>query len=259
MSATSAGSARVTFDFSGAHVLVTGGTSGIGAATAKAYREAGATVTITGTRPSIRDYDEDLGAYRYQTLDVTDKAHIARVAAAVPALDILVNSAGVALASLGQNEWEPDLFAHAVEMHLTSVYRLAAACLPKLQASRFEGGASVIGVASMSAYFGMEVVPGYGAGKAGLVQLTKTLAVAWAKHGIRANSVAAGLIASRQTAAVASHPESAPAQHLLGRTPMKRFGEADEVVAAILFLTSPAASYITGHTLSVDGGFAIAG
>jgi 3-oxoacyl-[acyl-carrier protein] reductase len=257
MSATFGRQPRVSFDYGGAHVLVTGGTSGIGAAVAKAYRAAGASVTITGTRASVKDYDEDLNGYRYLKLDVTQKDEIAGVAAELPALDILVHSAGIALASIGKNEWEPDLFALAVEMHLTSVYRLSNACLPMLKASNMEGGASVIGMASMSAYFGMEIVPGYGAGKGGLVQLMKTLAVTWAKHGIRANAVAAGLIVSRQTAPLANNPEAS--EHLLSRTPIKRLGLPDDVAGAVLFLTSPAASYVTGHTLSVDGGFAVAG
>jgi 3-oxoacyl-[acyl-carrier protein] reductase len=248
---------RVSFDYTGAHVLVTGGTSGIGAAIAKAYLQSGANVTITGTRASIKDYDQDLSAYRYLTLDVTQKLQIAKVAASVPTLDILVNSAGIALASIGKSEWEPDMFAHAVEMHLTSVYRMSGACFAKLKDSKFQGGASVIGIASMSAYFGMEVVPGYGAGKAGLVQLMKTLAVSWARHGIRANAVAPGMIITRQTAAVVNSP--ALSEHLLGRTPIKRLGLPEDVAGAVLFLTSPAASYVSGHTLAVDGGFAVAG
>jgi NAD(P)-dependent dehydrogenase (short-subunit alcohol dehydrogenase family) len=249
--------ARISFDYSGIQVLVTGGTSGIGAAVAKAYRDAGASVTVTGTRASIKDYDSDLGGYQYLKLDVTQKDEIVRVTDALPALDILVNSAGIALASIGQNEWEPDLFAHAVEMHLTSVYRMSHACLPKLKASRLEGGACIIGMASMSAYFGMEIVPGYGAGKAGLVQLMKTLAVSWSRYGIRSNAVAAGLIVSRQTAPLANDPTAS--EHLLSRTPLKRLGVGEDVAGAVLFLTSPAASYITGHTLCVDGGFAVAG
>jgi NAD(P)-dependent dehydrogenase (short-subunit alcohol dehydrogenase family) len=248
---------RVSFDYSGAHVLVTGGTSGIGAAIAKSYLQSGANVTITGTRPSSKDYDQDLGAYRYLSLDVTQKLQIAKVAASLPTLDILVNSAGIALASIGKSEWEPDTFAHAVEMHLTSVYRMSGACFARLKESKFQGGASVIGIASMSAYFGMEVVPGYGAGKAGLVQLMKTLAVSWARHGIRANAVAPGMIITRQTAAVVNN--SALSDHLLARTPIKRLGLPEDVAGAVLFLTSPAASYVSGHTLAVDGGFAVAG
>jgi 3-oxoacyl-[acyl-carrier protein] reductase len=249
--------ASVRFDYSGASVLVTGGTGGIGGAIAAAYRTAGATVTITGTRASATDYAADLSGYRYFTLDVADSAQLAAVADAVPRLDILVHSGGIALASIGKDEYEPDLFELAVRTHLTSVYRLSRHCLEKLAASRLPGGASVIGIASMSSYFGNLAVPGYGAAKAGLLQLMKTMAVAWSRHGIRANAVAAGLIKTRLTAPVTTNPDLV-AQHL-ARTPLGRLGEPEDVASAVLFLTSAAAAYITGQTLPVDGGFTISG
>lgn len=253
MSATS----TLRYDYSGAQVLVTGGTSGIGAAVAAAYQRAGATVTVTGTRAGAADYDSDLSGYRYLRLDVTDAAQLAAVAAALPALDILVPAGGVALASLGKDEYEPDFFEEAVRMHLTSIYRLASLCREKLAASTLPAGGSIIGIASMSSYFGIGIVPGYGAAKAGLVQLMKTLAVAWSKHRIRANAVAAGLIKTRQTAVFSEHPELAA--HTLERTPLRRLGEPEEIADAVLFLSSQAASYITGQTLIVDGGFSISG
>jgi NAD(P)-dependent dehydrogenase (short-subunit alcohol dehydrogenase family) len=257
VSALQAGATGVVFDYSGARVLVTGGTSGIGAATAAAYRAAGAQVTITGTRKSAGDYAADLGGYRYLPLDVTDSTQVAAVATAIGRLDILVHSGGIGLASVGKNEYEPDVFDEAVSMHLTSVYRLSSLCRDALAASAWPGGASIVGIASMSAYFGFEPVPGYGAAKAGLVQLMKTLAVAWSQHGIRANAVAAGLIRTRQTAAFAALPElTAP---MMARTPLRRLGEPHEIANAVLFLTSSAAAYITGQTLAVDGGFSVSG
>jgi NAD(P)-dependent dehydrogenase (short-subunit alcohol dehydrogenase family) len=247
----------VHYDYAGAHVLVTGGTSGIGAAIALAYRQAGATVTITGTRSSAKDYDADFGDSRYIQLDVTNNARVDAVAAAQSKLDILVHSGGVALASLGTNEYEPDNFELAVRMHLTSIYRLTYGCLDKLAGSRLAGGGAVIGIASMSSYFGVEIVPAYGAAKGGLVQLMKTMAVAWSKRGIRANAVAAGMTKSRQTQAAIDHPEFSAA--MLARTPMKRFGEAAEIADAVLFLTSSGATYLTGQTINVCGGFSIQG
>lgn len=246
-----------SFDFRSARVLVTGGTSGIGAAVATAYRDAGASVTITGTRSSADQYGPDIQGLQYSSLDITDAASIATVAGRLSGLDILVHCGGIALASIGLDESEPQNFAKAVEMHLTGVYRLTHACLPMLKASQFPGGASVIGIASMSSYFGMPIVPGYGAAKAGLVQLMKTMAVTWADHGIRANAVAAGLVASRQTAGVTESPEAAG--YLLQRTPLKRIGQPADVAGPVLFLSSPLASYITGQTLPVDGGYSIAG
>src|SRR5271167_4476486 len=117
---------NVRFDYSGASVLVTGGTSGLGSAVAVAYRDAGANVAITGTRASLSDYDDDLKGFHYHQLNVENRDNIDQVAAAIPTLDILVNSAGLALFALGLDEYEPDVFERAISMHLSSVYRLAA-------------------------------------------------------------------------------------------------------------------------------------
>jgi NAD(P)-dependent dehydrogenase (short-subunit alcohol dehydrogenase family) len=257
LSKQATGRVGVTYDYSGAEVLVTGGTSGIGAAVAAAYRAAGAGVTITGTRQSAAEYAADFSAYRYLRLNVEDSGELAAVANVLPRIDVVVHAGGIALASVGKDEYEPDVFEEAVRMHLTSVYRLSRLCREKLAASTLPAGGSIIGIASMSSFFGVPVVPGYGAAKAGLVQLMKTLAVAWAKQRIRANAVAAGLIKTRQTAIFSEHPEMAAP--LIARTPLGRLGEPEEIANAVLFLTSSAASYITGQTIVVDGGFSVCG
>lgn len=246
---------NLNYDYKGAHVLVTGGSNGIGAGIAAAYRDAGANVTITGTRASAADYDGDLSGYRYLQMQLTDNAQIDAVAAVLPKLDILVNNAGANFAA--QNEYEPDVFEKSVRVNLLSAYRMAHACLPKLMQSELPGGASVIGIASMTSYFGVEVVPGYGAAKAGLVQLTKTLAIAWAKHNIRANSVAAGMIESNMMGAALQSKEFT--DPIFARTPQKRIGTPHDIAGAVLFLTSSAASFVTGQTLPVDGGYSIFG
>lgn len=249
----------VQYNFQNAKVLVTGGTSGIGAACAKAFHQAGASVTITGTRPARSDYSDDLSMYNYLQLDVTDNDQVNAVPESLDGLDILVNSGGVALASLGKDEYLPDNFDLAVQMHLTSVYRLSHACLPLLSASKLPAGASIISMASMSSYFGIAMVPAYGAAKAGLVQLMKTMAVAWSDKNIRANAIGAGLIRTRQTSPLTEIESEQERAQILANTPMKRFGEADEVAQAALFLSSSSASYITGQTLNVCGGRSIAG
>lgn len=245
------------FDYTGAKVLVTGGTSGIGAATAAAYRDAGADVTITGTRPSAADYDEDLSGYRYLQLDIEKPDSIRQVGAAVPELDILINNAGFALPSIGLDEYDPDVFARAVNMHLLGAYRMSHACLDALSQSRQPGGASIICIASMSSYFGIGIVPGYGAAKTGILGLVRVLATQWAERNIRVNAVAAGITRSRMTADTVNNPVYAAPT--LARTPAKRLGEPNDIAGPILFLTSDAASWITGQTLPVDGGFTIAG
>lgn len=245
---------RVEFDFAGCRVLVTGGTSGVGTGIAAAFASAGADVTITGTRAAASEYDGDLSAFRYEQLEVTDAARIEALAASLPALDILVNNAGANFPG-GRSEEEPDVYEESVRINLFSAYRLAHACRAKLAASALEGGASVINVASMASYFGMPIVPGYGAAKAGIVQMTKTLAVAWAGDPIRVNAVAPGLIESRMTAPMIDMPELS--REHLDRTPMARWGTADDIAGPVLFLCSPAARFITGQTLPVDGGYSI--
>jgi NAD(P)-dependent dehydrogenase (short-subunit alcohol dehydrogenase family) len=246
---------QARYDYRGARVLVTGGTSGIGAGIAAAYRDAGADVSITGTRAGADDYDGDLSGYRYLRLQLTDDSAIDTLAGALPELDILVNNAGGNFAA--QNEYEPEIFERAVRVNLTSAYRLAHAFRPHLLRSPLDGGASVIGIASMTSYFGVEVVPGYGAAKGALVQLTKTLAVAWARDRIRVNAVAAGFIESRMMEYFMSVPELTNAA--LARTPLRRFGTPNDIAGAVLYLTSGAAAFVTGQTLPVDGGYSVMG
>lgn len=245
------------YDYKGAHVLVTGGTSGIGATAAEWYRESGAEVTITGTRGSAAEYDVDLKGYRYLQMNVEDGASIDATAKALPKLDILINNAGMALPSLGLDEYEPEIFARAVNMLLVGAFRMARRTVDLIAESKIEGGGSIIGIASMSSYFGIGIVPGYGAAKTGLVGLTRTLAVQWGPRGVRVNSVAAGLTKSKMTAG--TFAQESWTKPTLDRTPIGRLGIPEDIAGAILFLTSPGASWITGQTLAVDGGFTVAG
>ena len=247
--------ASVAYDFSGCRVLVTGGSRGIGAAIADAFLGAGAEVAITGTRMSASDYDRDLSAYAYQPLRMTDTDAIRRVADSQGGLDVLVNNAGANLPG-GRNEWELDVFEESVAINLFGAFRMSAACKRKLAASELEGGASIINLASMSSFFAVPIVPGYGAAKAGVVQMTKNLAVAWAPDGIRVNAVAPGLVESNMTALMKG-VEALEKPHL-DRTPMGRWGTPEDVAPAVLFLASSAARFITGQTLPVDGGYSVA-
>jgi NAD(P)-dependent dehydrogenase (short-subunit alcohol dehydrogenase family) len=244
------------FDFSRAFVLVTGGTSGIGHAIAHAFASAGAHVTITGTKAAADAYDADLTPFVYRSCRMTEPADIEAVAAGCDRIDVLVNNAGQNLPG-GRSEYEPDVFEETVAVNLFGAFRMASAAHELLAASELPGGASVVNLGSMSSFFGIEMVPGYGAAKAGVVQLTKTLAVAWAEHGIRVNAVAPGVVETNMTKPMMPFEQlTAP---LLARTPMGRFARPDEIAPAVLFLASSAAGYMTGHTLVVDGGFSIAG
>ena len=242
------------FDFGGARVLVTGGSNGIGLGIAQAFAVAGARVTITGTRAAPSHYDHDLSAFDYFALDARDGAAIARVAGALDGLDVLVNNAGAN--TVQPSEWDPDVFEDSLRLNLSSVFRMATAAKPLLQKSALAGGASIVNLASMSSFFAVPIVPGYGAAKAGVVQLTKNLAVAWAKHRIRVNAVAPGLILSNMTRVMKGIDALEKPQ--LERTPLGRWGTPEDVAPAVLFLASAAAGFVTGHTLCVDGGYAVA-
>jgi NAD(P)-dependent dehydrogenase (short-subunit alcohol dehydrogenase family) len=245
---------QLRFDFSGARVLVTGGSNGIGLGIARAFAAAGARVTITGTRAVAADYEHDLSPFAYLSLDVRDGAAIGRAAAELDALDVLVNNAGAN--TVQPSEWDPDVFEDALRLNLSSAFRMATAVKPLLAKSALEGGASIVNLASMSSFFAVPFVPGYGAAKAGVVQMTKNLAVAWAKHGIRVNAVAPGLILSNMTKLMKGIEAIEKPQ--LERTPLGRWGTPEDVAPAVLFLASAAAGFVTGHTLCVDGGYAVA-
>ena len=240
--------ARVRFDFAGTTALVTGATSGIGHTTALLFRDAGADVIVTGTRPDAKDYDVDLTGMRYRQLVLTDGESIAELVAGITLLDVLINNAGANFPD-GLDERSPEGFERSVALNLTATYRLTRMLREKLAASTATGGASVINLASMAALRAVPVVPGYGAAKAGIISLTRNLAVTWASDGIRVNAVAPGTVRTRMTAPM--RPETAEAE--LAHIPLGRFGSADEIAPTIAFLCTEQSSYTTGAVFVVDG------
>lgn len=243
---------RCGFDFDGTDVLVTGGTSGIGFATASAFADAGAAVAVTGTRPSTADYDTSLERFAYHQLDMRDTGAVDRLAGSIPSLDILVNNAGANFPD-GRDEWDPEGFSAALDLNVEGAMRLTTRCRPVLAASAMSGGASVTNIVSMTAFRSTTIVPGYSAAKAALLALTRNLAVHWVGDGIRVNAVAPGLIDTPMTAPMKAFDGMVDAE--LRKAAIHRMGRVDEVAAAVLFLSSDASAYTTGSVLAVDGGY----
>jgi 3-oxoacyl-[acyl-carrier protein] reductase len=243
---------QLRFEFDGTSVLVTGGTSGIGHAIATAFAGSGADVTITGTRPDAAHYDLDLSSFSYRPLEVRDHGAVEALAAEFDAVDILVNNAGANFPD-GLDEWDPDGFAAALDLNVEGAMRLTMGLRGALGASTMAGGASVVNLVSMTAFRSTTIVPGYAAAKAALLTLTRNLAAHWAGDGIRVNAVAPGLIDTPMTAPMHAFPELLEGE--LARAILPRMGLPAEVAAAVLFLSSESAAFITGSTLAVDGGY----
>jgi 2-dehydro-3-deoxy-D-gluconate 5-dehydrogenase len=228
--------------FAGKSVLVVGGTSGIGAGIADAFASLRASVVVTGAT------DEECAASRHRAIaaDVRDDAAMSRVIGGLTQLDVLVNCAGIVRRGA---EHDIATFEAVVAVNLSGTMRACALARPKLAAS----GGAIVNTASMLSFFGGGLVPGYSASKGGVAQLTKSLAIAYAEDGIRVNAVAPGWVDTALTRPVRDDPVRNAA--ILDRTPLGRWATPEDVAGAVVFLCSPAARFITGAVLPVDGGY----
>jgi NAD(P)-dependent dehydrogenase (short-subunit alcohol dehydrogenase family) len=231
------------------YALITGGTSGIGKAIATRFAAEGYDVVAGGLDPSPAESTPDSDRIRFRSLDVTQPEQIAEIVDEREHWDVVVNAAGILLRE--GKELAPPGFAHVVDVNLLGTMRVCYAAQRKLLACQ----GCVINLASMLSFFGSPFVPGYSASKGGVVQLTKSLAVAWGPQGVRVNAIAPGWIMTPMTEPLQQDPERS--REILHRTPLARWGTADDVASAALFLASPAASFLTGVVLPVDGGYSV--
>jgi sorbose reductase len=251
---------RSRFDLTGRAALVTGGARGIGAACAEGLAEFGANVAIADVlRDALEGTAQDL-ASRYPvqvgwlTCDVTNRGVVEETVSEVVRLfgrlDILVNSVGICVwedaESMTEEQWRS-----IIETNLTGAFYQSQAAGRRMIE---QGGGSIIHIASMSGSIvnTPQSQVAYNTSKAGLIHMARSLAVEWAPHGVRVNTISPGYTLTEMTRTVAEHHEGW--KRLI---PMGRMAEPEELVGAVVYLASEAASYTTGHDLVIDGGYTL--
>jgi NAD(P)-dependent dehydrogenase (short-subunit alcohol dehydrogenase family) len=237
-------------ELNGKTVLVTGGTSGIGRATAERFAEAGANVIISGrdqTRGEevVREIEQEGGRARFLAADLSKRSGARELAEAVGPVDVLVNNAGV-FPFAATHETTSEQVDDVLQVNVAAPFELTGAIAPGM-AARGEG--AVINVSTMAASFGLPGLAVYGASKAAVELLTKAWAAEYGPQGVRVNAVAPG-----PTRPPGTDPMGGALDELAGTLPLGRPAEANEIARTILFLASDDATYVNGAVLPVDGG-----
>ena len=236
----------------GRTALVTGGAGGIGAACVLALLDEGCAVIATAvSQAEIAQLHDDTRYARvvWQELDVRSDAAVERFAAATPALDILVNCAGISLR--GEAAFSEQGFGEVMDVNVAGTMRCCRAFLQHLK----ERPGTIINIASMMSTFGSGTAPGYAASKGAVAQLTKSLAIAWAPHGIRVNAIAPGWIETPMSRAAIIETDKAYYDRVVARTPMAAWGVPEHIGRVVPLLCDDGAAWITGVILPVDGGY----
>ncbi len=243
------------FDLTGKTALVTGATGGLGGAIAKALQMQGASVALSGTRREVLDALAAEIGERIHVLpcNLADKneveALVPKAEQAMGQLDILVANAGITrdnlFVQLKDEEWD-----QVIDVNLTATFRLARAAVRGMMRRRF---GRVIAITSVVGVTGNPGQGNYAASKAGMIGMVKSVAAEYARRGVTANCVAPGFISTPMTDKLNEKQREA----ILGRVPAGRLGSAEDVAAAVVFLASNEASYMTGQTLHVNGGMAM--
>ena len=246
----------IDYGMRGKVALVTGAGGGIGRAAALAFARSGAAVLVSDVNDAagaetVSLIEAEGGRAVFQHCDVGDSAQVkAMVAAAVEAfgrLDYAFNNAGIN--SIAANEYEDEVWARSLDINLTGVML----CMrEEAEAMLRNGGGAIVNTASINGLVGNGAQPAYTASKHGVVGLTRHGALRWAKQGIRVNAVCPGVIDTAMTAQAAANPAAKAAIEQM--TPMGRMGQPEEIAAAVLWLCSDAASFVTGQPLAIDGG-----
>ncbi|HEY3738200.1 MAG TPA: glucose 1-dehydrogenase [Bryobacteraceae bacterium] len=249
-------------DLTGRVAVVVGGTSGIGRTLAVGLAEAGADVVASGRRQNLADevaaQIEGLGRQTLaQTVNIQDRASVDALRDAVLAkfghVDILLNAAGQThkkpTAEVDEASW-----AQVLDVNLTGTLRT---CQSFYQALVKSGHGRVINIASLSSFVALYQVAAYCASKAAVLTLTKNLAIEWAKDGVCVNAISPGVFPTELNASLLNGTERG--REFISRTPMRRFGRTEELIGAAVLLASDSASFLTGQSIAVDGGFLAAG
>ena len=247
------------FDLRGKVALVTGGNGGIGLGIARGLAQAGADVAIAGRNAAKHatavDVLEGLGIKALGIIaDVTDGSDVRRMVAEtvdrLGGLDILIANAGINIRKLPQ-EYTIEEWHHIVDTNLTSVFACCQAVYPEMKR---RGGGKIVTIGSMASLFGFDVASVYAATKGAVVQLTRSLAMAWAKDNIQVNSVLPGWIETDLTKR-ARQVVAGLHERVIHGTPADRWGQPDDLAGAAVFFCSRASDFVTGTALPVDGGF----
>jgi 2-dehydro-3-deoxy-D-gluconate 5-dehydrogenase len=251
------------FDLAGKVAIVTGGNGGIGLGMARGLAEAGAAVAIAGRNEAKSNTAvaelKQWGAKAISVVtDVTDKAAVANMVARTQRelgrIDILVNNAGTNIRKppheLSLDEWDS-----IIKTNLTSAFLCSQAVHPAMKAA---GGGKIINIGSMMSIFGVSFSPAYAATKGGIVQFTRSCAVAWAPDNIQANAVLPGWIDTDLTRRARKEVDGLH-DRVLARTPAARWGAAADFAGIAVFLASHASDFVTGTAIPVDGGFSVMG
>ena len=245
------------FRLDGQKALVTGASQGIGAAIAVALAEAGADVACHGNSHTPGDTAEQVRAFGRQALAVqadlsqkgSAKTLVADVLAKFDRIDILVNNAGTIRRAPAVDFSEADWDA-VIDVNLNSLFRLSQLAGRGMLE---RGRGKIVNIASLLSFQGGITVPAYAASKGAVAQLTKALSNEWAGKGVNVNAIAPGYIRTDNTAALQA--DATRNRQILERIPAGRWGEPDDIAGAAVFLCSDAARYVTGHVLTVDGGW----